>query len=163
MQTVISIRNLTKTYAGGFEALKAVDLDINRGEIFGLLGPNGAGKTTLINIVCGIVTKTGGTVTVDGHDTVTDYRLTRSRIGLVPQELPAESFETPFNVYRFSRGLFGKPEDPEHVEKVLKSLSLWEKRDEKEDSQGESTHGSYLRRVSLPLTKSFSARPVLNE
>jgi ABC-2 type transport system ATP-binding protein len=131
MQPVISIRDLTKTYAGGFEALKAVDLDINRGEIFGLLGPNGAGKTTLINIVCGIVTKTGGTVTVDGHDTVTDYRLTRSQIGLVPQELPAESFETPFNVCRFSRGLFGKPEDPEHVEKVLRSLSLWEKRDEK--------------------------------
>ena len=131
MQPVISIRNLTKTYAGGFEALKAVDLDINRGEIFGLLGPNGAGKTTLINIVCGIVTKTDGTVTVDGHDTVADYRLTRSRISLVPQELPAESFETPFNVCRFSRGLFGRPEDPEHIEKVLRSLSLWEKRDEK--------------------------------
>ncbi|NIV17446.1 MAG: ATP-binding cassette domain-containing protein [Woeseiaceae bacterium] len=131
MQPIISIDNLTKTYAGGFEALKSVSLDIDRGEIFGLLGPNGAGKTTLINIICGIVTKTSGTVTVDGHDNVTDYRATRSRIGLVPQELPSETFETPWNTARFSRGLFGKPEDPEHVEKVLKSLSLWDKKDEK--------------------------------
>ena len=131
MQPVISIRNLTKTYAGGFEALKAVDLDIARGEIFGLLGPNGAGKTTLINIVCGIVTKTSGQVIVDGHDNVHDYRATRAMIGLVPQELPTETFETPWNVARFSRGLFGKPEDPEHIEKVLKSLSLWGKKDEK--------------------------------
>jgi len=131
MPPVISINGLTKTYAGGFEALKAVDLEINRGEIFGLLGPNGAGKTTLINIVCGIVTKTSGTVMVDGYDNVTDYRETRSRIGLVPQELPTETFETPFNVVRFSRGLFGKPPNPDHLEKVLRSLSLWDKKDDK--------------------------------
>lgn len=131
MQPIISIKGLTKTYAGGFQALKNVDLEINRGEILGLLGPNGAGKTTLINIVCGIVTKTSGTVLVDGYDIERDYRLTRSRIGLVPQELPTETFETPFNTARFSRGLFGKPENPEHIEKVLKSLSLWDKKDEK--------------------------------
>lgn len=131
MQPVISITDLTKTYAGGFEALKAVHLEINRGEIFGLLGPNGAGKTTLINIVCGIVTKTSGTVLVDGYDNVGNYRATRSRIGLVPQELPTETFETPFNVCRFSRGLFGKPANPGHIEKVLKSLSLWDRKDEK--------------------------------
>jgi ABC-2 type transport system ATP-binding protein len=131
MQPVISIRDLTKTYAGGYAALKAVNLEIDRGEIFGLLGPNGAGKTTLINIVCGIVTKTSGTVVVDGFDNVSNYRATRSRIGLVPQELPTETFETPFNVCRFSRGLFGKPDKPEHIEKVLKSLFLWDKKDEK--------------------------------
>ena len=129
MQPVISIRELTKTYAGGFEALKAVDLDIEKGEIFGLLGPNGAGKTTMINIICGIVTKTSGSVTVNGFDTVSDFRETRSRIGLVPQELPTETFETPFNVCRFSRGLFGKPPNPDHIEKVLKSISLWDKKD----------------------------------
>jgi ABC-2 type transport system ATP-binding protein len=131
MQPIISISGLSKTYAGGFEALKNVDLEINKGEIFGLLGPNGAGKTTLINIVCGIVTNTGGSVSVDGYDHVKNYRETRSRIGLVPQELPTETFETPFNVCRFSRGLFGKPEDNAHIEKVLKSLSLWDKKDEK--------------------------------
>ncbi len=131
MQPIISIAGLDKTYAGGFQALKDVNLEINRGEIFGLLGPNGAGKTTLINIICGIVTKTSGTVTVDGFDIVKDYRETRSRIGLVPQELPTETFETPYNVCRFSRGLFGKPENPEHIEKVLKSLSLWDRKDEK--------------------------------
>jgi ABC-2 type transport system ATP-binding protein len=131
MQPIISIAGLSKTYAGGFQALKDVDLEINKGEIFGLLGPNGAGKTTLINIVCGIVTKTAGTVTVDGFDHVADFRETRSRIGLVPQELPTETFETPYNVCRFSRGLFGKPDNPEHIEKILKSLSLWDKKDEK--------------------------------
>jgi ABC-2 type transport system ATP-binding protein len=131
MQPVINISALTKTYAGGFQALKAVDLQINKGEIFGLLGPNGAGKTTLINIVCGIVTKTSGSVIVDGYDNETDYRETRSRIGLVPQELPTETFETPYNACRFSRGLFGKPPNPDHIEKVLKSLSLWGKKDEK--------------------------------
>ena len=131
MRPIISIKDLTKTYAGGFQALKEVSLDINPGEIFGLLGPNGAGKTTLINIVCGIVTKTAGSVIVDDFDIVDDYRQTRSRIGLVPQELPTETFETPWNVARFSRGLFGKPENPGHIEKVLKSLSLWEKKDEK--------------------------------
>ena len=131
MQPIISISGLSKTYAGGFQALKDVDLEISKGEIFGLLGPNGAGKTTLINIVCGIVTKTAGTVTVDGFDHVANFRETRSRIGLVPQELPTETFETPYNVCRFSRGLFGKPDNPEHIEKVLKSLSLWDKKDEK--------------------------------
>ena len=131
MQPIISVKDLTKTYAGGFEALKSVSLDIHRGEIFGLLGPNGAGKTTMINIICGIVTKTSGSVIVAGYDNTDDYRKTRSMIGLVPQELPAESFETPYNACRFSRGLFGKPENPDHVEKVLRSLSLWDKRDEK--------------------------------
>ena len=131
VQPAINIRGLTKTYAGGFTALESVDLDIGRGEIFGLLGPNGAGKTTLINIVCGIVTKTAGTVLVDGHDIVRDYRATRSKIGLVPQELPTETFETPWNVARFSRGLFGKPDDPAHLERVLKLLGLWAKKDEK--------------------------------
>jgi ABC-2 type transport system ATP-binding protein len=129
MQAVIDIHGLTKIYAGGFEALKAVDLSINRGEIFALLGPNGAGKTTLINIVCGIVNPTGGTVLVDGHDIISEFRETRAKIGLVPQELPTESFETVWNTCHFSRGLFGKPADPAHVEKVLKSLSLWDKKD----------------------------------
>ncbi|MDH3719168.1 MAG: ABC transporter ATP-binding protein [Planctomycetota bacterium] len=129
MQGVIDIRSLTKTYAGGFEALKDVSLSINKGEIFALLGPNGAGKTTLINIVCGIVNLTRGTVLVDGHDIVGDFRLTRAKIGLVPQELPTETFETVWNTCRFSRGLFGKGANPEHVENVLKSLSLWDKKD----------------------------------
>ncbi|MBT8093004.1 MAG: ABC transporter ATP-binding protein [Gammaproteobacteria bacterium] len=129
MQAVIDIRGLTKTYAGGFQALKSVDLSINRGEIFAFLGPNGAGKTTLINIVCGIVNSTRGSVRVDGHDVVEEFRLTRAMIGLVPQELPTESFETVWNTCRFSRGLFGKPANPEHIEKVLRSLSLWDKKD----------------------------------
>lgn len=129
MLPMISINGLTKTYAGGFQALKNVSLEIRRGEIFALLGPNGAGKTTLINAVCGIVTATAGEVLVDGHDINPDYRLTRSKIGLVPQELPSESFETVWNTCRFSRGLFGKPANPEHLEKVLKSLSLWDKKD----------------------------------
>ncbi len=129
MQAVIDIKGLTKTYAGGFEALKDVSLSINKGEIFALLGPNGAGKTTLINIVCGIVNLTRGKVLVDGHDNVGEFRLTRSRIGLVPQELPTETFETVWNTCRFSRGLFGKGANPEHVENVLRSLSLWDKKD----------------------------------
>ncbi len=129
MQPVISIQGLTKTYAGGFQALKGVDLDIHRGEIFGLLGPNGAGKTTLINIVCGIVNSSGGKVLVDGYDIVTEFRQTRARIGLVPQELPTETFETVVNTLRFSRGLFGKSPDESHLEKVLRVLSLWDKRD----------------------------------
>ena len=129
MRSVISIKGLTKTYAGGFRALKDVDLEINRGEIFGLLGPNGAGKTTLIHIVCGIVNPSGGEVLVDGHDIVREFRKTRAMIGLVPQELPTETFETVRNTLRFSRGLFGKPPNDEHIEKVLKSLSLWDKRD----------------------------------
>lgn len=126
---MISISGLTKTYAGGFNALKDVSLDIKSGEIFALLGPNGAGKTTLINVVCGIVNATSGEVLVDGHDITSEYRFTRSMIGLVPQELPSESFETVWNTCRFSRGLFGKAADPDHLEKVLKSLSLWDKKD----------------------------------
>ena len=126
---MISIDGLTKTYAGGFRALNNVSLEIDRGEIFALLGPNGAGKTTLINVVCGIVNATAGKVEVDGHDIVSDYRLTRAKIGLVPQEMPTESFETVWNTCQFSRGLFGKPASPDHLEKVLKSLSLWDRKD----------------------------------
>jgi ABC-2 type transport system ATP-binding protein len=131
MQPIIKITGLGKSYAGGFRALNDVNLEINRGEIFGLLGPNGAGKTTLINIVCGIVNSTEGEVLVDGKNIITEFRQTRSRIGLVPQELPTETFETVWNTSNFSRGLFGKPADPGHVEKVLKSLSLWDKKDER--------------------------------
>ncbi len=129
MQPILDVRNLNKTYAGGFEALKNVSLEIERGEIFGLLGPNGAGKTTLISIVCGIVNPTSGSVLVGGHDIIRDYRATRSMIGLVPQELPVETFESVWNTASFSRGLFGKPPNPEHIEKVLRSLSLWDKKD----------------------------------
>ena len=129
MQPILDVRNLNKTYAGGFEALKDVSLEIERGEIFGLLGPNGAGKTTLISIVCGIVNPTSGTVLVGGNDIVTDYRATRAMIGLVPQELPVETFESVWNTLRFSRGLFGKPPNPAHIEKVLRSLSLWDRKD----------------------------------
>lgn len=128
MSAIISIKNLSKTYDGGFQALKNINLDIMKGEIIALLGPNGAGKTTLISTICGIVTPTEGQVTVDGYDIQKDYRQTRSRIGLVPQELTIETFETVNNVLEFSRGLFGKKKDPAHIEKVLKSLSLWEKR-----------------------------------
>jgi len=128
---VISIKNVSKTYASGFKALKGIDLDIQRGEIFALLGPNGAGKTTLIGVVCGIVNATGGTVTVDGHDNVTDYRAARELIGLVPQELHTDAFETVWATCTFSRGLFGKPANPAHVEKVLRDVSLWDKKDSK--------------------------------
>ena len=129
MNPAISISNLCKTYASGFQALKNVNLDIRHGEIFALLGPNGAGKTTLINIVCGIVNPSTGSVTVDGHDIITDYRAARAMIGLVPQELTTDAFETPPATMRFSRGLFGKPASPELIEKVLKELSLWDKKD----------------------------------
>jgi len=131
MIPVISISGLTKTYASGLEALKKVDLEIRKGEIFALLGPNGAGKTTLISIICGIVTPTTGTVLVDGHDIVRDYRASRSKIGLVPQELHTDTFETVWNTISFSRGLFGHSRNPAHLEKVLRDLSLWEKRDDK--------------------------------
>jgi ABC-2 type transport system ATP-binding protein len=131
MQSIISISNLSKTYASGFHALKHVSLDIRRGEIFALLGPNGAGKTTLISIICGIVTPSEGSVTVDGHDIIKDYRATRSMIGLVPQELTTDAFETVWATVSFSRGLFGKPDNPAHIERVLKDLSLWEKKDNK--------------------------------
>ena len=130
MPPIITIDGLGKTYAGGFEALKGVDLTIERGEIFALLGPNGAGKTTLISILCGIVNATQGSVTVGGYDISRDYRETRSLIGLVPQELMTEMFETVWSTVSFSRGLFGKPPDDGHLEKVLRSLSLWDKRDE---------------------------------
>jgi ABC-2 type transport system ATP-binding protein len=129
MSQIISIHQLTKTYASGFQALKSVDLTIDRGEIFALLGPNGAGKTTLIGIVCGILKPTGGKVTVDGHDIVHDYRAARSLIGLVPQELTTDAFESVWRTVSFSRGLFGKPPDPAHIEKVLRALSLWDKKD----------------------------------
>lgn len=129
MQPILDIRNLNKTYAGGFEALKDVSLEIKPGEIFALLGPNGAGKTTLINIVCGIVSPTSGSVRVRGCDIIDEYRSTRAIIGLVPQELPVETFESVWNTASFSRGLFGKPPNPEHVEKVLRSLALWDKKD----------------------------------
>src|SRR5512139_1196364 len=131
MQPIISINNLTKRYDSGFQALKNINLDIRRSEIFALLGPNGAGKTTLIGIICGLVRPTAGSVTVDGHDVVTDYRATRSLIGLVPQELTTDAFETVWNTVSFSRGLFGKPKNPAHIEKVLRALSLWDKRDNK--------------------------------
>ena len=131
MQPIISIRKLGKTYASGFHALKSIDLDIRRGEIFALLGPNGAGKTTLINIVCGIVKPSLGTVTADGHDIVQDYRAARAKIGLVPQELSTDSFESVWSTVSFSRGLFGKPPNPAHIEKVLRDLSLWDKKDSK--------------------------------
>ena len=128
---LLSISNLTKTYASGLQALKRIDLQIRKGEIFALLGPNGAGKTTLISIVCGIVRASSGSVLVDGRDIVRDYRLTRARIGLVPQELHTDMFETVWGTVRFSRGLFGRPPDAAHLEKVLRELSLWEKRNDK--------------------------------
>jgi len=131
MDSIISIENLAKTYANGFVALKSTSLAILRGEIFAMLGPNGAGKTTLINIVCGIVNATSGKVTVDGHDILKDPRAARSLIGLVPQELTTDAFETVWDTTTFSRGLFGKPRDPARVESVLKSLSLWDKKKEK--------------------------------
>jgi ABC-2 type transport system ATP-binding protein len=131
MHPIIAISNLSKTYASGFQALKGINLEIRRGEIFGLLGPNGAGKTTLIGIICGIVNPSAGTVTVDGHDIIEDYRAARALIGLVPQELTTDAFETVWATTSFSRGLFGKPNNPAHIEKVLRSLSLWEKKDNK--------------------------------
>jgi len=130
-QPVISISGLSKTYASGLSALKDINLDIRRGEIFALLGPNGAGKTTLISIICGIVNPTTGTVRVDGHDIISEYRATRSLIGLVPQELTTDAFEKVSATVAFSRGLFGKPPNPAHIEKVLRELSLWDRRDSK--------------------------------
>jgi ABC-2 type transport system ATP-binding protein len=131
VQSIISVQNLTKTYASGFQALKNVNLEIRRGEIFALLGPNGAGKTTLIGVVCGTVNASSGTVLADGHDIVKDYRAARSKIGLVPQELSTDMFETVWDTVTFSRGLFGKARDPKHIEKVLRELSLWDKRNNK--------------------------------
>ena len=129
--TIIHVSQLSKTYASGFSALKNINLEIKRGEIFALLGPNGAGKTTLINIICGIVNPSTGKVLADGHDIIHEYRASRSKIGLVPQELTSDMFETVWNTVKFSRGLFGKSPNPGHLEKVLKDLSLWEKKDNK--------------------------------
>ncbi|HET9447575.1 MAG TPA: ABC transporter ATP-binding protein [Steroidobacteraceae bacterium] len=131
MQPIISVVDLVKTYASGFQALKHIDLEIRRGEIFALLGPNGAGKTTLINVICGIVNATSGKVTADGHDIVRDFRAAREKIGLVPQELTTDAFESVWATMEFSRGLFGKPPNPAHLEKVLRDLSLWGKKDDK--------------------------------
>jgi ABC-2 type transport system ATP-binding protein len=153
MQPIISISNLSKTYASGFQALKGINLAISRSEIFALLGPNGAGKTTLISIVCGIVNATEGTVAVDGHDIVADYRAARSLIGLVPQELTTDAFESVWNTVTFSRGLFGKPANPQHIEKVLKDLSLWDKR----DSKIMTLSGGMKRRVMI--AKALSHEP----
>ena len=131
MSPIISVSNLSKTYGSGFKALKGINLDISRGEIFALLGPNGAGKTTLISIICGIANPSEGRVMVDGHDIVRDYRAARSMIGLVPQELHTDASKSVWATVNFSRGLFGKPKNPAHIEKVLKDLSLWDKRDNK--------------------------------
>ena len=131
MQSIISVRSLTKTYASGFQALKNINLEIFRGEIFALLGPNGAGKTTLINVICGIVNPSQGTVVADGHDIITDYRAARSKIGLVPQELSTNAFESVWAAVSFSRGIFGKPPNPAYIEKILRDLSLWDKKDAK--------------------------------
>ena len=153
MQPVISIANLSKTYASGFRALKNINLDVYRGEIFALLGPNGAGKTTLINIVCGIVNPSEGVVAVDGHDIVADYRTARSLIGLVPQELTIDGFQTPWSTVSFSRGLFGKPPNPDHIARTLKDLSLWDKK----DSRIMALSGGMKRRVLI--AKALSHEP----
>ena len=131
MQSIISVSGLSKTYKSGFQALKSIDLEIREGEIFGLLGPNGAGKTTLINIICGIVTPSGGKVTVGGHDIITQFRKTRAMIGLVPQELTTDAFVSVWTTVAFSRGLFGKAPNPAYIEKILKQLTLWDKKDDK--------------------------------
>ena len=154
MQPVISVSNLTKTYASGFQALKKINLEIHAGEIFALLGPNGAGKTTLINIICGIVNPTAGVVMADGHDIVRDYRAARSRIGLVPQELATDAFETVWATVTFSRGLFGKSASPGYIEKVLKTLSLWDKK----DSKIRMLSGGMKRRVMIAKALSHEPR-----
>ena len=155
MPAIISINNVSKTYATGFEALRCVSLDIEKGEIFALLGPNGAGKTTLINIICGIVTPSAGKVTIDGHDIVSDFRAARSLIGLVPQELTADMFETVWATVSFSRGLWGKWPNPDHIESVLKSLSLWDKK----DSKLMTLSGGMKRRVLI--AKALSHEPTI--
>lgn len=154
MDPIITIKNLTKTYASGLMALKKINLEIRRGEIFALLGPNGAGKTTLISVICGIVTPSEGTVTVDGHDILTDYRAARSKIGLVPQELSTASFESVFATMQFSRGLFGKPADNAHIERVLRELSLWDKR----DARIMTLSGGMKRRVLIAKALSYEPR-----
>ena len=154
-EPILSVRGLTKTYKGGFQALKGIDLQIRRGEIFALLGPNGAGKTTLISIVCGIVNASSGSVTADGCDIVADMRGARSRIGLVPQELNTDSWETVWATVSFSRGLFGKPPNKAHVEKVLKDLSLWDKK----DAKIQALSGGMKRRVMI--AKALSHEPTI--
>ena len=151
---IVSVSGLSKTYAGGFQALKRVDLAINRGEIFALLGPNGAGKTTLINIICGIVNPTDGTVLAAGHDIVRDYRAVRSVIGLVPQELHTDAFESVWATVKFSRGLFGKPPNPAYLEKVLRDLSLWDKK----DARIMTLSGGMKRRVLIAKALSHEPR-----
>jgi ABC-2 type transport system ATP-binding protein len=153
VQSIISVGNLTKTYASGFRALKNIDLEIRRGEIFALLGPNGAGKTTLINVICGIVIPSSGRVLADGHDIVSDFRAARSKIGLVPQELTTDAFESVWTTVNFSRGLFGKPRDAVLCEKLLRQLSLWDKK----DSRIMTLSGGMKRRVMI--AKALSHEP----
>lgn len=155
MQPIISVSHLSKTYDTGFKALSDVSLDIRPGEIFALLGPNGAGKTTLISVICGIVSPSSGTVTADGHDIIEDYRAARSRIGLVPQEITIAPFETVWDTVAFSRGLFGKPKNPAHLEKVLRQLSLWDKK----DSKLNALSGGMKRRVMI--AKALSHEPTI--
>jgi ABC-2 type transport system ATP-binding protein len=154
MQSVISVSDLTKTYSSGLHALKGVNLQIRQGEIFALLGPNGAGKTTLISIICGIVNPTHGTVLADGHDIIRDYRAARSKIGLVPQELTTDAFESVWDTVKFSRGLFGKAPDPAYLEKVLRDLSLWDKR----NSKIMTLSGGMKRRVMIAKALSHEPR-----
>ena len=153
MQAIISVSQLSKVYAGGYQALKSVDLEIRRGEIFALLGPNGAGKTTLINAICGIVNPSSGTILADGHNVVTDFRAARSLIGLVPQELATDAFESVWDTVTLSRGIFGKPANPAHIEKLLRQLSLWEKR----ASRIMTLSGGMKRRVMI--AKALSHEP----
>jgi ABC-2 type transport system ATP-binding protein len=153
LQPIISVSKLDKTYASGFRALKNINLDIRREEIFALLGPNGAGKTTLISIICGIVNPTEGVVLADGHDIITEYRAARSMIGLVPQELTTDAFETVWDTVTFSRGLFGKPPNPDYIEKVLRDLSLWDRK----DSKIMTLSGGMKRRVMI--AKALSHEP----
>ncbi len=153
MQNVVSVKNLSKTYSNEFQALNNINLDIKQNEIFALLGPNGAGKTTLISIICGIVTPSIGTVEVGNYDIIKDYRKTRSQIGLVPQELTLEQFEIVYNNVSYTRGLYGKPRDPQHIEKILKDLSLWDKK----DSKINELSGGMKRRVLI--AKALSHEP----
>ena len=155
MTSIISVKGLTKTYASGHQALKTIDLDIRKGEIFALLGPNGAGKTTLISIICGIVNPSQGTILADGHDVVRDYRAARTKIGLVPQELHTDAFETVWATVAFSRGLFGKPRNDALIEKILRDLSLWDKK----DSKIMALSGGMKRRVMI--AKALSHEPTI--
>jgi ABC-2 type transport system ATP-binding protein len=155
MRDIVQVTHLSKTYASGFQALQHIDLTIRRGEIFALLGPNGAGKTTLISIICGIVNASSGTIVVDGHDIVRSYRAARSCIGLVPQELTTDAFETVWDTVSFSRGLFGKPANPAHIEQVLKSLSLWDKK----NNMIRTLSGGMKRR--LMIAKALSHEPTV--